>query len=413
MRLILTKLVGPAAIAAALILWLAPAGTAQQQKQQMQQKQVIGVPVPPLGDGPFVFDTAEQHKIRVSVAAKGLSHPWALAFLPDGSMLITERPGRLRIFRDGKLDPRPISGVPAVRTIGNSGFMDVALHPKFADNKLVYFTYNKPGENKTIATVLGRGRLEGHALTDVRDIFTADWLPETANGYNSRIAFGRDGMIYVSNGASNSDASQDPKSNRGKIMRLRDDGAVPPDNPFVGRAGYKPEIYSMGHRNTLGLIVHPVTGELWNNENGPNGGDEINIVLPGRNYGWPIASYGRTYEGPRVSEVPWREGVEQPLVFWVPSIAVAGMAIYTGDRFPAWKNNAFVGSMRTGEIPGTGHLERIVFNDKTEELRRETLLAELHQRIREVRQGPDGLLYLLTDEDDGALLKIEPAPDAR
>ena len=266
--------------------------------------------------------------------------------------------------------------------------MDVALHPKFAENKLVYFTYNKPGPNKQIATVLARGRLENGALTDVRDIFVADWLPENANGYNSRIAFGRDGMIYVTNGASNSDSSQDPKSHRGKIMRLRDDGTVPPDNPFVGRAGYKPEIYSMGHRNTLGLIVHPVTGALWNNENGPNGGDEINIILPGRNYGWPIASYGRTYEGPRVSDVPWREGVEQPLVFWVPSIAVAGMAVYTGDRFPAWKNNVFVGSMRMGEIPGTGHLERIVFNDKTEEIRRETMLTELHQRIRDVRQGP-------------------------
>ncbi len=386
---------------------LISSGTAQQQNQQ---KQAVGIPVAPLGNGPFVFDTAEQHKIRVSVVSKGLSHPWALTFLPDGSMLITERAGRLRILRNGKLDPRPISGVPAVRTIGNSGFMDVALHPKFAENKLVYFTYNKGNANKQISTVLGRGRLDGNALTDVRDIFSADWLPEDANGYNSRIAFGRDGMLYVSNGASNSDASQDPKSHRGKIMRLRDDGTVPPDNPFAGRAGYKPEIYSMGHRNTLGLIVHPVTGELWNNENGPNGGDEINVILPGRNYGWPIASYGRTYEGPRVSETPWREGVEQPLVFWVPSIAVAGMAIYTGDRFPNWKNNAFVGSMRMGEIPGTGHLERIVFNTKNEELRRELMLTELHQRIREVRQGPDGLLYLLTDEDEGTLLKIEPAP---
>jgi glucose/arabinose dehydrogenase len=354
------------------------------------QQAAIGVPVPPLGNGPFVFDTAEQHKIRVSVVAKGLEHPWSLAFLPDGSMLVTERPGRLRMVRDGKLDPKPIGGVPAVRLIGNSGLMDVALHPKFAQNKLVYLTYNKPGPNKTIATALARGRLENGALTGVRDIFVADWLPEAANGYNSRIVFGRDGMIYVSNGASNSDASQDPKSHRGKILRLRDDGTVPPDNPFVGRAGYKPEIYSMGHRNTLGLIVHPVTGALWNNENGPNGGDEINIILPGRNYGWPVASYGRTYEGPRVSDVPWREGIEQPIVFWVPSIAVAGMAIYTGDRFPAWKNNAFVGGMRTGEIPGTGHLERIVFNAKTEELRRESMLTELHQRIREVRQGPTG-----------------------
>jgi len=402
MRLKLT-LIGP--LAAAWTILLVAAAIAQQP---------IGVPVPPLRDGPFIFDTAEQHKIRVSVVVKGLEHPWSLTFLPDGSVLVAERPGRLRLVRnvtgDAKLDPRPISGVPAVRLIGNSGLMDVALHPRFAENKLVYLTYNKPGPNKQIATALARGRLENGALTDVKDIFVADWLPEDANGYNSRIAFGRDGMLYVSNGASNSDSAQDPKSHRGKIMRLRDDGTVPPDNPFVGRTGYRPEIYSMGHRNTLGLIVHPVTGALWNNENGPNGGDEINIILPGRNYGWPIASYGRTYEGPRVSEVPWREGTEQPIVFWVPSIAVAGMAVYTGDRFPAWKNNVFVGSMRTGEIPGTGHLERIVFNDKTEELRRETMLSELHQRIREVRQGPDGLLYLLTDEDAGALLRIEPAP---
>jgi aldose sugar dehydrogenase len=393
---------------------LASAGTILLVVAAAIAQQPIGVPVPPLGNGPFVFDTAEQHTIRVSVVAKGLEHPWSLAFLPDGSMLVAERPGRLRLVRDAtgdaKLDPRPIAGVPTVRLIGNSGLMDVARHPRFAENKLVYLTYNKPGPNKQIATALARGRLENGALTDVKDIFVADWLPEDANGYNSRIAFGRDGMIYVSNGASNSDSAQDPKSYRGKIMRLRDDGTVPPDNPFVGHPGYRPEIYSIGHRNTLGLIVHPVTGALWNNENGPNGGDEINVILPGRNYGWPVASYGRRYEGPRVSEVPWREGIEQPIVFWVPSIAVAGMAVYTGDRFPAWKNNVFVGSMRTGEIPGTGHLERIVFNDKTEELRRETMLTELHQRIREVRQGPDGLLYLLTDEDAGALLKIEPAP---
>ncbi len=279
-------------------------------------QQPIGVPVPPLANGPFLFDTAEQHKIRVSVVTKGLEHPWSLAFLPDGSMLVAERPGRLRLIRDvtgdARLDPRPITGVPAVKLIGNSGLMDVALHPKFAENKLVYLTYNKAGPNKQIATALARGRLENGALTDVKDIFVADWLPEDANGYNSRIAFGRDGMIYVSNGASNSDSAQDPKTHRGKIMRLRDDGTVPPDNPFVGRPGYRPEIYSLGHRNTLGLIVHPVTGALWNNENGPNGGDEINVILPGRNYGWPVASYGRTYEGPRVSEVPWREGIEQP-----------------------------------------------------------------------------------------------------
>ena len=196
---------------------------------------------------------------------------------------------------------------------------------------------------------------------------------------------------------------------RGKILRLRDDGSVPPDNPFVNRAGYRPEIYTLGHRNTLALIVHPETGVLWNNENGPNGGDEINIILPGRNYGWPIVSFGRDYPGPRISEHPTREGMESPLVAWLPQIAAAGMTIYTGDRFPAWKGNVFVGSMRAGGIPGTGHLERIVFNASTEEIRRESMLNELRQRIREVRQGPDGLLYVLTDEDEGALLRIEPA----
>jgi aldose sugar dehydrogenase len=190
---------------------------------------------------------------------------------------------------------------------------------------------------------------------------------------------------------------------------MRDDGSVPPDNPFVGRAGYRPEIYTLGHRNSLGLMVHPETGALWNNENGPNGGDEINIILPGRNYGWPVISFGRDYPGPRISEHPTREGMESPLVVWIPSIAISGMAVYTGDRFSKWKGNVFVGSMRTGEIPGTGHLERIVFNEKTEELRRESMLGELKQRIREVRQGPDGYLYLLTDEDDGALLRIEPS----
>jgi aldose sugar dehydrogenase len=399
----------PIGIAAALAIFVGLVITAQQVNQQKQQKQAIGVPVAPLGDGPFVFDTAEQHKIRVSVVAKGLVHPWSLAFLPNGDMLVTERPGRLRLVRDGRLDPHPLNGVPKVLAFQLAGLMDVALHPKFAENQLVYFTYNKPGENKQVATALARGRLAGDSLVDVHDIFVAPWLPQNSNGYNSRIAFDRDGMLFVSNGDSNSDAAQDPNSDRGKILRLRDDGTVPPDNPFVSRAGYRPEIWSMGHRNTLGLIVNPVNGELWNNENGPDGGDEINVIQPGKNYGWPVVSYGRWYEGPRVSEVPWKEGFEQPLVFWVPSIAISGMAVYTGDRFPAWKNNVFVGSMRSGEIPGTGHVERIVFNEKWEELRRESMLTELHQRIRDVRQGPDGLLYVLTDEDAGALLKIEPA----
>ena len=392
--------------AAALLLGIVALSHARQQPP-------IGVPVPPLSAGPWVFDTAEQHKIRVSVVTKGLSHPWAIAFLPGGDMLITERDGRLRVVRGGVLDPQAISGVPQVRTDGNGGLMDVALHPRFAENRLVYLTYTKPVGSGMGAPALARGRLEADALVDVRDLLVTE-AHEGNSGLNGRVVFGRDGKVYLSTGGRSQDdienLAQDPMSLRGKILRLNDDGSVPADNPFVGHAGYRPEIYTLGHRNTLGLIVHPETGMLWQHENGPLGGDEINIILPGRDYGWPLLSFGRDYSGPRISEHPTREGIESPLVVWLPSIAVAGMAVYTGDQFPAWRGNVFVGAMREGRIPGTGHLQRIVFNDRTEELRRESILREFRQRIREVREGPDGFLYLLTDEDEGALLRIEPAP---
>ncbi len=387
-----------------LAIVLAAAGVSQPRGQQAPP---IGIPHVDLGAGPFTFDTAEQHKIRVVVVTKGLSHPWGLAFLPDGAMLVTERAGRLRMIRDGVLDPRPLAGMPSVYAFRNAGLFDIALHPKFAENKLLYFTYSKPGENGQQATTLARGHLDGSALTDVRDLFVGEWT--TVLG-GSRIAFGRDGMIYMTTGAATGNAAQDPNSDYGKVLRLREDGSVPGDNPFVGRRGYKPEIYSLGHRDQLGLTIHPETGVVYSNENGPNGGDEINLILPGRNYGWPLVSYGRTYEGPRVSEAPWREGIEQPLVIWIPSIALSGMTFYTGDRFPAWKGNVFVGGMRQGEIPPTGRLERVVFNSKMEELRRESLLLDLKQRIRDVRQGPDGFLYVLTEEENAALLRIEPDP---
>jgi glucose/arabinose dehydrogenase len=286
--------------------------------------------------------------------------------------------------------------------------MDVALHPNFSENGLVYLTYTKPVENGWGAPALAVGRLEAGALTEVRDLVVTEAY-EGNSGLNGRVAFGRDGKVYMSTGGRVGDAAQDPMSLRGKVLRLEDDGTVPADNPFVNRA-YRPEIYTLGHRNTLGLMLHPQTGELWQHENGPNGGDEVNILAPGRNYGWPEISFGRNYSGDRITEHPTREGMESPLLVWLPAIAAAGMAVYTGDRFPAWKGNLFVGSLRQGGIPGTGHLQRIVFNERTEELRRESMLAELRQRIREVREGPDGLLYLLTAEDDGALLRIEPAP---
>ena len=363
-----------------------------------------GIPPVPLPEKPLQFHTAEGQDIRVVVVAAGLVHPWSLAFLPDGGLLVTERPGRLRIVRGGVLDRRPLDGVPTVRATGLSGLMDVALHPRFAENHYVYLTYTKPVGDQQATLALARGRFDGGALTDVRDIFVAG--PGT--GGASRIAFGLDGSLFMTTGGGGGNGAQDPNSYAGKVLRLRDDGTAPSDNPFVGRAGCKPEVYSLGHRNSLGLAVQPGTGDVWQNENGPNGGDEINIIRAGRNYGWPLVSYGRTYPGPKQSEQPWREAFEQPIVFWVPSIAVSGMTFYTGNRLPKWKGDVFVGGMRTGEIPGTGHLERILFNEKMEELRRESLLAEMRQRIRDVRQGPDELLYLLTDADDGAVLRIEP-----
>lgn len=386
-----------------------PAG--QQPGAGFQLAPPIGVPRTPIGNGPWVFDTAEQHRIRVVVVAGGLQNPWGMAWLPGGDLLVTERPGRLRVVRSGVLDPEPVAGVPQVRAQRLSGLMDVALHPKFGENRLVYLTYNKGREDGMLATVLARGRFDGRALTEVRDLFVAEPWWNGAGGSASRVVFAPDGTLYMTVGASGEDVGQgqDTTVHKGKILRLRDDGTVPPDNPFVARRGFRPEIYSYGHRNSLGLIVHPVTGEIWNSEQGPNGGDEINVIRAGANYGWPVVSLGRTYPGPWQGRFQ-REGIEDPLVYWMPSIAVSGLAVYTGDRFPAWRGNAFVGGLRFGEIPGTGHLQRIVFNDRGEEVRREMLLVELRQRIRDVRQGPDGLLYLLTDENPGAVLRLEPAP---
>jgi glucose/arabinose dehydrogenase len=371
----------------------------------------IGTPAVPLPEGPIILDTAEQPRIRVVVITKALSRPWSVAFLPDGSLLVTELPGRLRIIRDGKLDSQPIAGVPTVRAGGLAGLMDVALHPKFAENRLLYLTYSKPGDQRQYTIALARARFDGKSLLDLRDIYVVSPMHTGA----SRLAFGRDGMLYMTSAGYSGKRAQDPNDAAGKVLRLRDDGTVPPDNPFAGRPGHRPEIYTMGHRSNLGLAVHPETGALWTTEHGPNGGDEINILAPGKNYGWPLVSYGRMYDGPRQSEVPWQAAFEQPFIFWVPSIAPTGITFYTGDKFPAWKGNAFVGGMRTGELPRTGRVERIAFNSRGEEMRRESLLLELKKRIRDVRQGPDGFLYVLTEDDmggdggEGALLRIEPA----
>jgi len=352
---------------------------------------------------------AKATAVKTTTMATGLWHPWSLAWLPNGDMLVTERNGKLRTVRDGKLDADPVAGVPAVHSVRLSGLMEILPHPNFAQNHFVYLTYTKDVPEKgegMVATTLARGRLEGRQLVDVKDILICDpWAGDGGSG--SRLAWGRDGMLYMTTGASNGMAAQEGTSLRGKILRLKDDGTAAPGNPFAGKPGYKAEIYSMGHRNSLGLAFNPATGDLWNNENGPAGGDEINVIKPGANYGWPLVSFGRDYSGPQI--VNFKEGMVGPIVFWAPSIAPSGMAFYTGSRFPDWKNNVLVGAQLGGTVPGYPHLERLVFNDKWDETSRQSLLVDLHQRIRDVRQGPDDLVYVLTDEENGSLIRLEPA----
>jgi len=364
-----------------------------------------GLPLLPPPAEPARFVTAEGQDIQVVTLVTGLVRPWSLAFVAPDTMLITQRAGQLRVVRGGKLDPEPVAGVPEVLPASLSGLMDLALDPNFASNGYVYFSYNKPIGTDESALAIGRGRWDGKALIGTTDIFIAG----TDTGGVSRLAFGGDGMLYMSISGGAQLLPQDPNSHSGKVLRLTRDGKVPADNPFVGKPGYKPEIFTLGHRSTLGLAAHPRTGRIWQLEMGPNGGDELNLLEPGGNYGWPLVSFGRTYPGPRHPHLQ-RDGFIDAAVFWVPSISTSGLAFYTADRLPKWQGDVFVGGMRYGEIPNTGRLERILFNDNMEELRRESLLLELRQRIREVRQGPDGLLYLLTDYEDGALLRVEPAP---
>jgi glucose/arabinose dehydrogenase len=366
----------------------------------------------PLGAGPWNYTTYEKNtKIRVSVVTKGLSHPWSLVFLPSGDLLITERPGRVRLVHNGVLAATPVADLSGLSV---DVLFDIALHPNFASNGFVYLTYIKKGKAPDgkngywATTALARGKFDGATLTGVQDIFVADAWQPLNGGDGSRVAFGPDGKMYLSSShRRNPDAPQDLNSDVGKILRLNDDGSIPQDNPFVGQAGKKPEIYSYGHRTVLGLTFKPGTNELWETENGPQGGDEVNVIKAGKNYGWPLVTYGRDYDGKRLPG-PSRDAFEPPELFWVPSVTASGILFYSGDKIPAWKGNLFLGSMTVGRLPGTGNLQRIVFNENGEQ-RRESLLTDLHQRIRDVRQGPDGLLYLLTDENDGALLKIEPA----
>ena len=340
--------------------------------------------------------------VAVVTVAEGLEQPWGLAFLPDGRMLVTEKEGRLRLVRpDGTLSD-PLAGVPEVYDGGQGGLLDVALDPDFAANQLVYLSFSEPG-SEGAGTAVARGKLGDGRLDDVEVIWRQQPKLDSGQHFGSRLVFLKDGTLIVTLGDRNTRRYiPDKKAQIGKLVRINRDGSIPEDNPFVSNADYSPDIYSLGHRNVQGATLHPDTGALWTVEHGARGGDEINIPQPGKNYGWPVISYGREYSGEKIGEGTAKPGLEQPAYYWDPSIAPSGMTFYTGDKFPAWKGSLFVGALKFQllarlEVDGN----RIV--------KEERLLEDMGERIRDVVQGPDGYLYLLTDEDDGRILRLEPA----
>jgi glucose/arabinose dehydrogenase len=340
---------------------------------------------------------------KVTEIAKGLDHPWSMAFLPDATMLVTERVGRLRLIKGGALLAQPIAGVPAVHTGSQAGLFDIVLHPNFAQNHLVYLTY-AAGTKVANGTRVARARFDGIALRDLHVIFTAMPLKDTDNHYGGRMAFLPDGTfaLTIGEGFEYREKAQDLASDLGKIVRLNEDGSVPRDNPFVGQASIRPEIYTWGHRNSQGLLFDAPSGRLYETEHGPRGGDELNIIVAGRNYGWPVITYGMDYSGAYVSPYSQRQGLEQPVIYWTPSIAPSGLAMYRGDKFPAWKGDLFVGSL------AFKHLRRVHLDERGDVAVQEQFLNDLHWRIRDVRAAPDGYLYVCTDEDDGRVLRLEP-----
>ena len=350
---------------------------------------------------------SEKQAFRVTTVTEGLENPWSLTFLPDGRMLVTERPGRLRLIgADGILDPQPVRGLPPVAAVGQGGLLDVALHPDYARNGWIYLSYAGPareGERGQGTEVL-RARLKGKELKDIQVIFRMQPKSTTGHHFGSRLVFDRQGFLFITLGdRGEQDRAQRLDDHAGSVIRLHDDGRVPTDNPFVGKPGAKPEKYTLGNRNMQGAALHPVTGELWTHEHGPQGGDEINVMRAGRNYGWPVITYGRNYgTGTPIGEGTAKPGMEQPLLYWVPSIAPSGMAFYTGKRCPNWQGNLFVGAL-------AGQLLMRIELDGERIVKQERLLKDRVGRIRDVRQGPDGLLYLLTDDTNGRLLRLEPA----
>jgi glucose/arabinose dehydrogenase len=345
---------------------------------------------------------SDEHAFRVVTVVQGLEQPWSLAFLPDGRMLVTEKAGRLRVISNGKLEPQPIAGVPQVTVHGQGGLHDVVLHPQFEKNQLVYLAYAARGEDG-VGTELARGRLAGNRLEDVQVLFRQSPKGRAGLHFGGRIVFDRAGYVYLTLGdRGEMPRAQKPDDHAGSVIRLHDDGRVPQDNPFVGKPPWKPEKFDLGHRNQQGAALHPETGVLWTHEHGPQGGDEVNIIRAGANYGWPVITYGVNYGiGTKIGEGTAKPGMEQPIHYWVPSIAPSGMAFYTGERFPRWKGNLFVGALRDQM------LVRLQL-DGTKVVKEERLLKNALGRIRDVRAGPDGLIYLLTDEREGVLARVEP-----
>ena len=348
---------------------------------------------------------SREHAFTALKVVEGLEHPWSLAFLPDGRILVTERPGRLRIVREGRLDPRPVSGLPPIVAQGQGGLLDVVIHPAFAANGLVYFSYAGRGPGG-IGTEVARGRLVGDGLENVQPLFRMEPKSGTGLHFGSRLVFDRAGYLYITLGERGEmDRAQRPDDHAGSVIRLFDDGRVPPDNPFVGRPGWKPEKYTLGNRNIQGAALHPQTGEVWMHEHGPQGGDEINVVRAGVNYGWPVITYGKNYViGTKIGEGTHKAGMAQPLYLWTPSIAPSGMAFYGGDAFPRWRGDLFVGGLRSQMLVRLRLAGEKVVGE-------ERLLEGVFGRVRDVREGPDGCLYLLTDERNGALVKLAPAAE--
>ena len=346
---------------------------------------------------------SQEHAFRLVEVVRGLEQPWSLAFLPDGRMLVTERAGRLRIVRDGRLDAAPVAGLPEIALHGQGGLLDVALHPRFAENGFVYLSYAARG-NDGVGTEVARGRLAGGRLENVQVIFRQHPKGNRGQHFGSRLVFDRAGYLYITLGdRGERERAQKPDDHAGSVIRLHDDGRVPKDNPFAGKPGWKPEKYTLGHRNQQGAALHPQSGELWTHEHGPQGGDEVNVIRAGANYGWPVITFGVNYGiGTRIGEGTAKPGMAQPIHVWVPSIAPSGMAFYTGDKFPKWRGDLFVGALKDQM------LVRLRF-DGEKVVREERLLKGALGRIRDVRAGPDGFLYLLNDESQAALVRLEPA----